>query len=102
MLVKYKCVRKNKAMNKSLISRAMRQLAKRRVEKERQNPESRRRRQEIVEKAGRASWNRLNEDERRARIEKMVAARQKRVAPKAIARADQTPGSSKHQKRKPK
>jgi len=56
----------------------MRQLAKHRVEKERHNPESRQRRQEIVTKAGHASWDQLTEQEREARIAKMVAARQKK------------------------
>jgi hypothetical protein len=56
----------------------MRQLAKRRVEKERQILESRQRRKEIVTKAGHASWDKLTEQERQVRIAKMVAGRQRK------------------------
>jgi hypothetical protein len=67
-------------MDKSLISRAMRQLVQHRHAME--DPELLR---EIVSKAGRASWEALTEEERQARIAKMVAARQKK--PRAIAKA---------------
>jgi hypothetical protein len=74
-------------MDKALMSRAMRQLARHRVEQERKDPKARQRRKEIVAKAGQASWDKLTKAEREARIARMVAARYNieylRVLPKA-------------------
>jgi hypothetical protein len=64
-------------MDKALISRAMKQLAKHRVEKERKDPEARKRRKKIVAKAGRASWGKLTKQEREERIARMHAGRRK-------------------------
>jgi hypothetical protein len=57
-------------MSDSLISRAMRQIAKRRMEK--LSPEQR---QEIAGKGGKAWWNKLSEEERRTAIERIQKAR---------------------------
>jgi hypothetical protein len=75
----------------------MRELAKRRHAKE--HPE---RLREITAKAGRVSWNKMTEQEREARIAKMVAGRRKRATPKATAKAEQTPASNEHQTSKRK
>jgi hypothetical protein len=60
-------------MSDSLISRAMRQIAKRRMEK--LSPEQR---QEIAGKGGKAWWDKLSEEERRAAIERIQKARRHR------------------------
>jgi Stress-induced bacterial acidophilic repeat motif len=63
-------------MADSLISRAMREIAKRRMEK--LNPEQR---QEIARKGGKAWWDKLSEEERRIAIERIQKARKKKRAP---------------------
>jgi len=59
-------------MNKQLISRAMRQLAK-----HQHATEDKEQRKQIMAKAGKVSWRKLTEEERQARIARMVAGRRK-------------------------
>jgi len=60
-------------MADSLISRAMRQIAKRRMQK--LSPEQR---QKIASKGGKAWWDKLSEGERREAIERIQEARRRK------------------------
>jgi hypothetical protein len=71
-------------MSDSLISRAMRQIAKRRMEK--LSPEER---QQIARKGGKARWERLTEEEKRETIERIQTARREKRAQQAKARTEQ-------------
>ena len=84
-------------MGGALISRAMRELAKRRHATE--SPE---RLKEITSKAGRVSWEKLSEQERQARIAKMVAARLKIIADKKKTGSKQSAGTPQRVRRTPK
>jgi hypothetical protein len=64
----------------SLISRAMSLIAKRRMAK--MTPEKR---QQIAGKGGKAWWDKLSEQERRAAIDRIQKARKKKRAQKAKA-----------------
>ena len=69
-------------MSDSLISRAMREIAKRRAEK--LTPEKRR---QIAGKGGKAWWDSLTEEERRKAIDRIQKARRNKRAKKAKANA---------------
>jgi hypothetical protein len=60
-------------MKKSLIREAMREISRRRMVKL-----SQKQRSKYASKAGKAWWSQLTEEERAARIARMVAARKKR------------------------
>ena len=82
MLVNSLSLRYRNRMNKQLLSRVMRQLARHRHQQARQDPALHEHLQQIVSKAGRASWDKLTPAERDARIARMVAARQKKAGRK--------------------
>jgi hypothetical protein len=72
-------------MSDSLISRAMRQIAMRRMEK--LSPEKR---QQIARKGGNALWEKLSAEERREAIERIQKARKDKRAQKAKAEESKT------------
>jgi hypothetical protein len=72
-------------MNKELISRAMRQLAK-----HRHQHEDKARTKAIMSKAGKASWQKLSQAERKARLARMVAGRRKQREAGAMVRPEKT------------
>jgi hypothetical protein len=84
-------------MSDSLISRAMREIAKRRMEKL-----SADQRQKIAGKGGKAWWDSLTQEERQKAIERIQKARREKRAQQAKARAEQQKESSAASRAKPK